>query len=297
MLAGLDSSTEAGVLIPPRFLLDAFVVLVMASIGLRVRRGELFSILRNRKLLGRSLLANCVVVPVLGYLLARMVPMDPQVRVGIMLLAAVPGTPVALQFTRTARGRLGFVAGLTFLLSIAAVAVAPVAVTVVPHLESQYRPEFDLILTLLMQIVLPLGAGVMLARKWPSIAAKLVGPLNILATVIFIFLMWETRAVRREALRSMGGRPLLTMLALLIVAMVTGWWLGGPDRESRRVMATSTSMRNVVVCFFIARYWFPGTRAYLVPIAYLGMMLPANLLFTLYEKWRERRSAVVGAKA
>lgn len=276
-------------LIPPRFLLDAFVALVMASIGLRVTQGELFSILRNHRLLGRSLLANCVVVPALGYLLARTVPMDPQVRVGIMLLAAVPGTPVALQFTRTARARLGFVAGLTFVLSIAAVAIAPVAVRVVPHIESQYRPGQDLILSLLLQIVLPLAAGVMLARRWPSIAAKLAGPLSILATVIFLFLMWETRAVRREAFRSMEGWPLLTMLGLLVMAMAAGWWLGGPDRESRRVMATSTSMRNVVVCFFIARYWFPGTKAYLVPIAYLGMMVPANLLFTLYQKWRERR--------
>lgn len=282
-------------LIPPRFLLDAFVALVMASIGLRVTQGELFSILRNHRLLGRSLLANCVVVPVLGYLLARTVPMDPQVRVGIMLLAAVPGTPVALQFTRTARARLGFVAGLTFVLSIAAVAIAPVAVRVVPHIESQYRPGQDLILSLLLQIVLPLAAGVMLARRWPSIAAKLAGPLSILATVIFLFLMWETRAVRREAFRSMEGWPLLTMLALLVMAMAAGWWLGGPDRESRRVMATSTSMRNVVVCFFIARYWFPGTKAYLVPIAYLGMMVPANLLFTLYQKWRERREGALAS--
>ena len=282
-------------LIPPRFLLDAFVALVMASIGLRVTQGELFSILRNHRLLGRSLLANCVVVPVLGYLLARTVPMDPQVRVGIMLLAAVPGTPVALQFTRTARARLGFVAGLTFVLSIAAVAIAPVAVRVVPHIESQYRPGQDLILSLLPQIVLPLAAGVMLARRWPSIAAKLAGPLSILATVIFLFLMWETRAVRREAFRSMEGWPLLTMLALLVMAMAAGWWLGGPDRESRRVMATSTSMRNVVVCFFIARYWFPGTKAYLVPIAYLGMMVPANLLFTLYQKWRERREGALAS--
>lgn len=283
-------------LIPPRFLLDAFVALVMVSIGLRVTQGELFSILRNRRVLGRLLLANCVVVPVLGYVLARTIPMDPQVRVGIMLLAAVPGTPVALQFTRTARGRLGFVAGLTFVLSIAAVAIAPVAVTVVPHVESQYHPEQDLMLSLLLQIVVPLAAGLILARRWSSMAAKLAGPLNILATVIFVFLMWETRAVRREAFRTMEGMPLLTMFALLVMAMATGWWLGGPDRESRRVMATSTSMRNIVVCFFIARYWFPGTKAYLVPIAYLAMMVPANLLFTLYQKWRERRTGRRGSQ-
>ncbi len=31
------------------------------------------------------------------------------------------------------------------------------------------------------------------------------------------------------------------------------------DLLSRRILATGTSMRNLVICFYIARYWFPGT--------------------------------------
>ncbi len=56
-------------LISPFLLLDLFVVTVMFAIGLRVSRSDLMSALRNRRLLLRSLLANCVVVPVLGFLL------------------------------------------------------------------------------------------------------------------------------------------------------------------------------------------------------------------------------------
>jgi BASS family bile acid:Na+ symporter len=295
--AHLDNeSIEVGLLIPPRFLLYIFVALVMVSIGLRVHGAELFSLLRDRRLLGRSLLANCVLVPMLGFVLAWTIPMDAQVRTGIMLLAAVPGTPAALQFTRTARDRLAFVAGLTFILSLAAIAIAPVAVEVVPHIESQYRPTMDLIMSLLLQIVLPMGVGLLLARRLPSVAAKTVLPLDIAATVVFLLLMWETRTLRREAFRTMGTGPAVAMFTLLVLAMMIGWWLGGPDRESRRVLATSTSMRNVVVCFFIARYWFPGTKVYLVPVAYLGMMVPVNLLFTLYQKRRLRKLAAAQAQ-
>jgi hypothetical protein len=46
--------------------------------------------------------------------------------------------------------------------------------------------------------------------------------------------------------------------------------IGGPDPESRRVLATSTSMRSVVVVLYVARYCFPGTDIYMVPIVYLS---------------------------
>jgi len=283
------------VLIPPRFLLDAFVVLVMVSIGLRVQRAELFTLLRNRGLLARSLIANCVAVPIIGFLLTQIIPMDTSGRIGFLLLAALPGTPAALQFTRTARDRLAFVATLAFILSMAAVVIAPVAVQVVPHAQSQYRPGAALLLGLLLQLVAPLAVGALIARIWPPVVAPLSRWLDIVATLTFLLLMWETRAIRREAFRTLGSGLVVALFALLFASMAVGWFLGGPDRETRRVMATSTSMRNIVVTFFIARYWFPGTPVYLVPIAYLGIMVPANMLFTLYRKIRHKREVTISA--
>jgi BASS family bile acid:Na+ symporter len=272
-------------------LLDTFVVLAMVSIGLRVQRAEFFQLLRNRGLLARSLIANCVVVPVVGFLLASLVPMDAAGRIGLLLVAALPGTPAALQFTRTARDRLAFVATLTFILSMAAVVIAPVAVEVVPHHGSQYRPTVDLIVTLLLQLVAPLAFGIFLGRTWPVVITPLSRWLDILATITFLWLMWATRAMRREAFRTLGHELVIALFALLLISMAVGWWFGGPDRESRRLMATSTSMRNIVVTFFIARYWFPGTPVYMVPIAYLGMMVPTNMLFTLYQKHKQKTEA------
>jgi hypothetical protein len=71
------------------------------------------------------------------------------------------------------------------------------------------------------------------------------------------------------------------MFLLLALSMLIGWFLGGPDGESRRVLATSTGMRSVVVVLYVARYCFPGTNVYMIPIVYLSLMVPANLLFHL----------------
>src|SRR5260370_36294753 len=95
-------------LIPPLPLLNFFVAVVMLSIGLRVRGGELLDILRNRALFTRTLLANWVLVTTLGFLLVLIFPVALDARIGILLVAAIPGTPISVQITRMAKTRLAF---------------------------------------------------------------------------------------------------------------------------------------------------------------------------------------------
>ncbi len=143
----------------------------------------------------------------------------------------------------------------------------------------------------MLYVALPLCAGLWAARRAPKIAPRLVLPLGILASIVFSFLMWETRLMRRQAFDAIRGRGTVLALALLLLlSMLIGWLIGGPDPESRRVLATSTSMRSVIVVLYVARYCFPGTNVYMVPIVYLSLMVPANMLFhlafTAWHKWR-----------
>ena len=276
----------------PLSLLDLFVILVMLSIGLRVRGGELLEVLGNRALFTRTLLANCVLIPGIGFLLVKLFPLTPDAGIGILLLAAIPGTPIALQYTRKAKTRLAFGAVMTLVLSLASIVLTPLAFEVMPRIAQRgERPILNLIASMLLYISLPLCAGLLMARRAPTIAPRLVVPLEILASAVFVFLMWETRLARREALYAIaGGGTILAMFLLLAISMLIGWFIGGPDDESRRVLATSTGMRNVIVVLYIARYCFPGTHVYMVPIVYLSLMVPINLLFYLaYAVWHRRR--------
>jgi len=276
----------------PLSLLDLFVILVMLSIGLRVRGGELLEVLGKRALFTRTLLANCIIIPGIGFLLVKLFPLTPDASMGILLLAAIPGTPIALQYTRKAKARLAFGAVMTLVLSLASIVLTPLAFEVMPRIaQRSERPILNLIASMLLYISAPLCAGLWMARRAPTMAPRLVVPLEILASAVFVFIMWETRLARREALYAIaGGGTILALFLLLAISMLIGWFIGGPDDESRRVLATSTGMRNVIVVLYIARYCFPGTHVYMVPIVYLSLMVPFNLLFYLaYAGWQRLR--------
>jgi BASS family bile acid:Na+ symporter len=273
-------------------LLDFFVILVMLSIGLRVTGREMLDVLRNRALFMRALVANCLVIPAIGLFLVNVFPLSPDASVGILLLAAIPGTPIALQFTRKAKTRLAFGAVMTFVLTLVSIVLTPLAVEVMPRTaQRNERPILNLIASILLYIAVPLCAGLWAGQRVPRLALRLILPLEVVATVVFSFMMWETRTARRDALVTIAGHgTILAMFLLLVISMLIGWLIAGPDLESRRVVATATGMRSVVVVLYIARYCFPGTNVYMVPIVYLSLMVPANLLFYLvYAGWLRLR--------
>lgn len=279
-------------IIRPLPLLNFFVVVVMLSIGLRTSGGELLETLHDRRLLGRTLLANCIVIPAVGFLLVHLFPLTSAARIGIMLLAAIPGTPIALQFTRLAKTRLAFAAALTFALSVVSIAMTPLAIATMPEMvRHDEKPLLLLFGSLLIYVALPLWVGLWVAKRVPKVASRLVLPLGGLATIAFLLLMWETRLMRHQAFDAIrGGGAVLAMFLLLLVSMAIGWWIGGPDRETRRVVATSTGMRSVIVVLYIARYCFPGTNVHVVPIVYFSLMVPTNLLFHLaFSSWHKLR--------
>jgi bile acid:Na+ symporter, BASS family len=297
-LVGFAGCAEEGVLIRPLTLLNLFVSVVMLSIGLRVSTRELVNVVRNRGLVTRALLTNCVLIPALGFLLVHLFPLAPTARIGILLLAAIPGTPIALQFTRQAKTRLAFAAAMTFALSVVSVAMTPLALRVIPETARQTeRPVVLLVANIVLYIALPLACGVLAAHHLPKIAHRMVLPLGLVASALFILLMQETRLLRADAYASIrGGGAVIAMFLLLLLSMLIGWFMGGPDRDSRRVLATSTGMRSVIVVLYVARYCFPGTNVHAVPIAYASLMVPTNLVFHLVcTVWNKLWPAAVSA--
>jgi BASS family bile acid:Na+ symporter len=289
---GFVASPEESLVIPPIPLLDFFVFAVMLSIGLRVTTGELIGILQNRALFLRTLLANAVLIPCIGLVLVRVSSFPTDARIGILLLAAIPGTPIALQFTRMVKARLAFAAAMTFVLSLVGVAMTPLAIEALPDtVQRTDRPIVLLIASIALYIALPLGAGLWVARRAPGVAQRLAMALNVVASIAFLLFMWETRLVRHDAFDAMRDSGTIKgLLVLLLLSMLIGWWIGGPDRETRRIMATSTGMRSVVVVLYVARFCFPRTNVYMIPIVYLSLMVPTNLVFHLaFVGWQKLR--------
>ena len=275
----------------PRILTLAFLMTAMLSIGLQTTTGDLRSLLRSKGLLVRSLLANFVAVPIVGIVLARTLPLKPEAATALLLLACTPGGISALQFTTKIKNASLFAGSNSFLLSFVAVFLSPALLTIVlPGDISVVIPYGRAFLWILVFVLLPLVAGTMVRSRWERLAEKLWKPCAIMNAVLFIVVLVLIMGQRKEAMNAVGKETLLYMLLFIVISMAVGWFMGGPARETRPVLATVTGMRHVVLCLIIAVNSFPDPAVQAPLLAFSALMVPPSMLLTVYMVIRSRKA-------
>ncbi len=273
-----------------KMLILVFFVSSMLSIGMQTHVSDLRSLLASRGVLLRTLLANFLVVPIVGVVIALLLPLQPHVAGALVLLACTPGGLSAIQFTSQVKGSAPLAGGILGLLSFLALFISPlILLLVLPGNVQMVIPYGRALLFFLVCMLLPFLAGMLLLGKAPGAVAKLSRLVALAGVVAFVAFMVVTGNVRKAAAGEIGMAAVGAMLLFIFVSMAVGWFMGGPSRDSRQILATSTSMRNAALCLAIVESSSPG-HAVMVPlIAFSLLMVPTNMLFTVYNKVREKR--------
>jgi BASS family bile acid:Na+ symporter len=276
----------------PAAAIGIFLISTMLAIGITVSWDEISSVLRDRRLMSRILIANFILVPLLGIVLTHIFRFPPGTATGILLLAISPGGLTAIQFSDKVKGSLAFAAVVAFVLTIASIAVSPIIAHVLIPLESPVEVPYSRVIDgVLLFLLLPVLLGFLFRQRFQAAAGKISRILLVLSNVSFVASIVLTAVSKRQAMKEVGPSVTAALLILIVGSMIIGWLLGGPDPGSRRVIAVSSSMRNAGLCLLVAMRNLPGTNVEVVVVAFMGLMVPPNLLFTLYHTVRKRRNA------
>ncbi|HET9951442.1 MAG TPA: bile acid:sodium symporter [Candidatus Eisenbacteria bacterium] len=275
-----------------RLLVVLFLWCSVMGVGMQSSMAEMRSLLASRGYLFRALLANFVLVPLVGIALVRIIPFSPAGSGALLLLACVPGGLSMVKYTSKVKGESSQAGATLALLSLLAVFVSPFLLGLALPANVEFAVPYDRILAFIAVLVLlPLGLGLLVRRKSPDLAERLAKILGLVGTVAFVIFMSVTKVFRKEALQSVSIPAVVGMIVLLVAAMAIGWFLGGPARKSRQILATSTSMRNAALCLAIANS-SPSGQVLIAPLlGFTILMIPPNLLFTLYHSIRSKREA------
>ena len=237
---------------------------------------------KDFNLMGRALLANFVIIPILGFIIARFFDLPPDFRTGFLLLAMAPGGLLALQFARVSKGNRVFAAALLLGFCLLAILITPLLVYWFFPREGAGRLPFGwLTMMLILLIVVPLVLGRELQKIIPEHAPKLGLWLGRLSIVIFIIAAVTAGRYKSPAVKLMGTNGIAAIVLLILGAWVVGWLMGGPEIRNRKVLAISSSMRNAGVCLPIASNYFAGTEVTVPILAFSGLMIPMNMVFSV----------------
>jgi len=272
---------------------------MMVTVGLRVTFAEIADTVRNWQLVARAALANYLLVPAVTIILLLLFQASPLVAIGFLVLAVCPGAPFGPPFAAIARGNVPSAVGLMVILAGSSAIVSPILLAgLLPWLAAGETVRIEpiaLVATLLITQLLPLLAGLLVKHWRPPLAARLVDPCELVSKILNLSVAGLILATQFQMLMQIKLKGFAGMLVLLAASLVIGWLLGGPDRDGRKTMALTTSLRNAGVGLVIATGSFAGTPAASAVVAYGIVAVFGSLAVASW--WGRQASTQQGMRA
>jgi predicted Na+-dependent transporter len=279
-----------------QLLIKLTLFAVMFALGLGLQGSALQQWRQRPALFMRVLIGTCLLVPLGGLLLIKLslvLPVAPPVRYGLGLMALSPSAPLTLHKA----GRQGGDREMAALLQVLA---AIAAIVTIPLMADLFRQVFaikgwglahaDVAVQVVTAQVLPLLLGLGLRRWFPTVAGRLVVPLEKLANGLLLLLLVVILAFTLPALGSFLASNLIAvplMGAMVVLCLAIGWLLAGPDPAESTTTALVTSMRNPGLALLFASSHAPGIPAVkLAILSYLLVTVLVSIPFLVAQKRR-----------
>ena len=271
---------------PAKIIAIALLVSLMLHTGLQVNLAHMKVVLRDFGLLGRALVANFIIVPLLGLLFVRVVfHLSEPIATGILLMAICPGVPfVVLSGGRRKGGSLGFAVELAFLLPALSIVTVPITASLV--LPGSLISANSVVLSLVVFQLVPLLVGMLVSVAAPLIAGRLLRPLLLIVLVVILALLVVLGAPIGRAIGTVyGSLGMLATGCIVLLSLLTGWVFGGRERAYRRTLSVGTALRNVGLAALLATSVFGrGDVAAAVLTYFIIQIILATLLGVFYTR-------------
>jgi BASS family bile acid:Na+ symporter len=255
----------------------AFVVSSMLAMGLSLTVPQILAPLRNARLVILALVANFVIVPAAAYVLSRVIPLAQPLQIGLLLLGTAAGAPLLPKWAQIAKSNIAFAVGLMTLLMVVTVVYLPLVLPLL--LPGVHVSAGQIALSLVLSMLLPLAIGLFVKARYAEAAALYQPTMAHASNISLILLLVLVLGLNiTHVLALLGSGALLAVVLLTAVAVGSGYLLGGPGQDTRRVLALGTGQRNLAAAFVVATGNFAATPDVLVLLAAAGLILDAIMI-------------------
>ena len=253
---------------------------IMMGMGLGLKLVDFKRVLVEPKGVILGLVAQLIVLPLVGFVLASIFPLTPELAVGVIILAACPGGATSNVISYLVRGNVALSITLTAISSLVTIISIPLVINLGMQMFMGADTTLQLpILTTITQIavitLLPISLGMFINKSQPRLAAKLENivkwlSLFFLGLIIFGLLLKE-RANLLPFFLQVGG----VTLSLNLITMFLGYAIATfakLDDKSRKTITVEVGIQNGTLAITIASTLL-NTPSMAIPAAIYSLLM------------------------
>jgi bile acid:Na+ symporter, BASS family len=290
---------------------SAQLILAMFGMGLVTRPRDFTELVLEPKPMITGLLYQLVVIPLLTAAVIFFIPLPPEVIVGLIIVAAMPGGSLSNIYTHLGRGNVALSVALTAVMTLLALITAPLIMRIFAgdHLPPDITmPVGAVMREIFLFLLLPLTAGMLLGRALQEASAHLWSKWAVRASLIVlgVLVVGSLGSGSIDFSRYSARIPLLVFLYCLIIQIIilrgARHVLGFSHRDSM-ALGIESSMKNMNLAVLISASLFGiegkngefGAGVLFVLLLYGGVSLGVAAVPALSSHRHHRRQQKTGA--
>lgn len=274
-------------------ILAGALFIIMLGMGLSLRVADFKRIVLYPKAICIGLTNQLILLPLVGFLIAVFIPMQPEIAVGIMILAACPGGPTSNLISFMAKGDLALSVSLTALSSIITVFTIPfiVAFSSEYFLDVGQKVELNILQTIgqiFVIVIIPIAIGMLIRRMKPNFASKMGKPVRIASGVVLALIIIGLVIKERANFGAYFQQAGIAAFLLNVITMSLGYFsaklfrLATPSAIS---ISIESGIQNGTLAITIAVIMLQNTSFAIAPAVYsLLMFITGGMMIYFFNR-------------
>jgi len=264
------------------FIINAAIGLMMFGVALELKLDDFKRVFVAPKAPVIGLVAQFVLLPAFTFLLTLILRPPPSMALGMILVAACPGGNLSNIITHLARGNCAVSVSMTAVSTAAAIIMTPLNLSIWgslnPHtaeiLKRVSLSPFDVFVNIFIILGIPLIAGLLLARSFPTLVGKVRRPFKIFSLIFFIAIVAAALAANWRHFINYVGLVFFGVLIHNALALNLGYWSGRLFRLSEadnRAVSIEVGIQNSGLGLVLVFSFFSGLGGMAIITAWWGV--------------------------
>ena len=263
------------------------IFFIMMGMGLSLVANDFKRVLKYPKAVAIGLTNQLLFLPIIGFALANIMPLEPEYAVGVMLLVLCPGGTTSNMFSHLAKGDVALSVTMTAVASLITVFTIPVVLNLSLEHFMGAGTEFNLpiittMISLMKLTIVPIAIGMVINAYYPKFANSTqiyVSRFGILfLTMLMIFLTYVQQDIVIPALLATGPVSLLLNISTMALGYYSSKWFG-LNMAQRTSVTIEVGLQNSTLSMFMALTLLANYKMSFTPAIYtLVMFFTAGIL-------------------
>ena len=268
------------------------LALIMLGLGLGLTTQDFVRVLKQPKDFFIGFVCQLIVLPIIAFLLIKILNTPLELALGVMIIAAAPGGVTSNVLTKFANGDVALSVSLTAIISLISIFTVPFIVFKSAELlnVSYIANNISMIgisLKMFLVVTLPVMIG-MLIRKFATNFilnnTKTIQRISILLFLLVFIAIWIEEWDKIVSFITRAG---LVALILNVVMMTVGFYVAkvfASGMEQRKCISLECGLQNGTLAVFVSTQIFDNI-VYMVPTAaYALIMFVTSIIFVFLVK-------------